>query len=250
MTRRPDALPQAGTGITGALRHSDKLRKAVSRRLRAALTLSRLPSTAGSRAIYDAAAPLYSVAQGMWLLLAGGQAQERLHRELKRRSASETAVLDVDSGDGRSAARLGALLPDAKIVLTDISAGMLSTAEPAWPRVQADATRLPFRDSSFDLVVAAWSLETMKGPDRALDECMRVAAPSGMVGIVYCSLPQEALYELVTRPVRWLVAGYFGGRFLDVDLSPSVGHEELYRWSTPSEPASVAIFRKPVVIQA
>lgn len=54
--------------------------------------------------------------------------------------------------------------PGARVISTDLSAGMLATARlidgrssgPAPLLAQADATRLPFADGSFDIVFSAY----------------------------------------------------------------------------------------------
>jgi SAM-dependent methyltransferase len=69
--------------------------------------------------------------------------------------AAGTMCVEVGSGTGDSTAILGRWLgPDARLVAFDIALPMLALAEPGVaPRVQADASCLPLRDGSADLVV-------------------------------------------------------------------------------------------------
>ncbi len=82
-------------------------------------------------------------------------------------------VLDVGAGTGvagRAALRAGA----ASVVGVDLSAGMMHEHQGAFEPVLGDAAALPFRDGSFDLVVAACCLGHLPDPDRALRETCRV----------------------------------------------------------------------------
>jgi ubiquinone/menaquinone biosynthesis C-methylase UbiE len=94
-------------------------------------------------------------------------------------------VLDLGSGPGvagRAALAAGA----GQVVAADLSVGMLKraldlcrpdlTGGAAWRPVAADAVALPFRDRSFDLVVAAFCLNHLASPAAGLAEARRVGA--------------------------------------------------------------------------
>ncbi len=85
--------------------------------------------------------------------------------------------LDLGAGSGMAARVLGTER-HAAIVGLDISHRLLRHSPS--PAVQGDALRLPFRDGSFALVVAAALFHHLPGRERELlDECARVLAPGG-----------------------------------------------------------------------
>lgn len=92
-------------------------------------------------------------------------------------------VLDAGCGTGYLAAGLRRARPDVLVVGSDLSAGMLGAAREAGagPLVQADATRLPFADGAFDLVVARGVLHHLPDVAAALREWRRVLAADGAV---------------------------------------------------------------------
>jgi len=59
----------------------------------------------------------------------------------------------------------------------DIAIARRGTPDPV--RVRADATALPYRDDSFSLVTARFSLYTLGEPERVLRELLRVCRPGG-----------------------------------------------------------------------
>lgn len=90
-------------------------------------------------------------------------------------------VLDVGCGGG---ANLPALAGRSRAaVAMDISTGMLADAtELAGSSVvfvQADAARLPFRTSQFDVVLAAFMLYHVPNIEQAISEVARVLTPGG-----------------------------------------------------------------------
>jgi SAM-dependent methyltransferase len=89
------------------------------------------------------------------------------------------SCLDLGGGSGMTAKMLAASgMPFLACV--DISAPMLRHS--GLPSVQGDALRLPFADTSFDLVVAAAFLHHVPGLERdVLRECARVIKPGGRI---------------------------------------------------------------------
>jgi SAM-dependent methyltransferase len=59
------------------------------------------------------------------------------------------------------------------------AAAILRRGTPDPVRVRADATALPYRDGSFTLVTARFSLFALGAPDRVLRELLRVCRPGG-----------------------------------------------------------------------
>ncbi len=86
-------------------------------------------------------------------------------------------VLDIGGGSGMLS-RILVRQPDTHCVCMDISHAMLSHCPV--PAVQGDALRLPFRDGSFDLVMAAAFFHHLPGLEGdLLAECHRVLKPGG-----------------------------------------------------------------------
>lgn len=136
--------------------------------------------TAALRAGYDAAADAW--ADGPGPLYA------RLARVLVAAAPVRLPGARVlDLGSGRGAAGRAALAAGAgQVVAADLSVGMLRraldpsrpdlTGGAAWRPVAADAVALPFRDRSFDLVVAAFCLNHLASLAAGLAEARRVGA--------------------------------------------------------------------------
>jgi len=106
--------------------------------------------------------------------------------EMARRAAAlgPSRILETAAGTGIVTAALAAALPEAEIVATDLNPAMLEVARqrtrsPLVSFQPADAQRLPFGDSEFDLVVCQFG--AMFFPDRigAYREARRVLRPGG-----------------------------------------------------------------------
>jgi SAM-dependent methyltransferase len=85
------------------------------------------------------------------------------------------SVLDLGAGTGAAgAAALSA--GAAQVVAADLAPGMLARCPPALLPIAADAIALPFRDGSFRLVLAAFSLGHLPDLTAGLAEARRVGA--------------------------------------------------------------------------
>ncbi len=109
-------------------------------------------------------------------------------------------VLEVGCGAAQCSRWLAA--QGAEPVATDLSGEMLAAARRLderhagagldVPLVQADATRLPFRDASFDLACSAYgAVPFVAAPDAVMAEVARVLRPGG-----------RWVFS-VTHPIRW-----------------------------------------------
>lgn len=88
-------------------------------------------------------------------------------------------VLEVGPGPGELSARITAEL-GTEVVALDVSERMVELARERGVDARVgDVQSLPFEDSSFDTVVAAWMLYHVPDLDRGLAEIARVLAPSG-----------------------------------------------------------------------
>lgn len=127
-------------------------------------------------------------------------------------------VLEIGAGSGAMAEQLLATAPAITMCVTDFDQSMVSTAVENLARFgnrvtarQADATALPFGDSSFDTVLSWIMLHHTVAWEKALTEAVRVLRPGGLL----------LGYDLVSAgPMRWL------GRTEDADHR-MVGIDEL-----------------------
>lgn len=101
-------------------------------------------------------------------------------------------VLDLASGTGDPALAVAhAIGPDGHITVTDLSPGMLATAEANMREAGfanasfqvADAEDLPFADSEFDVVLSRIGSMYFVDIQRALKEICRVLKPGGRVAL-------------------------------------------------------------------
>jgi SAM-dependent methyltransferase len=101
---------------------------------------------------------------------------------LEPHATPSTHCLDVGCGNGRAA---GAWLKPrvASYIGVDVSSVAVEEARSLGldARVIEDATKLPFDDESFDLVVCVEVLEHLLRPDHAATEMLRVLKPGGVL---------------------------------------------------------------------
>jgi len=114
------------------------------------------------------------------------------------------SVLDVACGTGivaRTAA--GRVGPGGRVVGVDLNRAMLTVAARVCPGVelrQADVTRLPFGNGTFDAVLCQMALMFFPDPTGALREMGRVAKPGGIVVVmVPSSLDAQPAYRLLVE---------------------------------------------------
>jgi ubiquinone/menaquinone biosynthesis C-methylase UbiE len=149
-------------------------------------------------------------------------------------------VLDIASGTGEPALTIAAMLNHGKVILTDLSEGMLEVArENAAKRgitnietVACDAGRLPFADETFDLV--SCRLGFMFFPDmlHTAKELLRVLKPGGKIATTVWGAPDKNFWATATMNVI--------NKNLDIPKPPA-GAPGLYRCS---EKGLVAVLLK------
>lgn len=104
-------------------------------------------------------------------------------------SLADRRVLDLGAGTGVASEALAAA--GARPVGLDLAVAMLCHQQARRPPgVAGDAQALPLRDSAFDAVVAAFSLNHVPDPATALTECRRVTRTGGF--ILASTFPSEA----------------------------------------------------------
>jgi ubiquinone/menaquinone biosynthesis C-methylase UbiE len=108
---------------------------------------------------------------------------------------TDARILDAGCGAGFVTITLARALPEAEVVGVDLSERMLAEARRKTPpevvsRVrfeQADASKLPFPDQSFDLVGLANMIPFF-------DELARLVAPGGSVVFSFSAGPETPIY--------------------------------------------------------
>ncbi|MEU5437595.1 demethylmenaquinone methyltransferase [Streptomyces sp. NPDC020719] len=99
-------------------------------------------------------------------------------------------VLDLAAGTATSSLPFAAT--GAYVVPCDFSIGMLKVGKarhPHLPLTAGDATKLPFKDDTFDAVTISFGLRNVQDTDAALRELLRVTRPGGRVVICEFSHP-------------------------------------------------------------
>ena len=94
-------------------------------------------------------------------------------------------VLEIGGGAGAMAATVARRFPEARLVVTDVDPAMVSAARRRLggaARVeQADVTRLPYADGTFDVVTSYLMLHHVIDWEAALAEALRVLRPGGVL---------------------------------------------------------------------
>ena len=173
-------------------------------------------------------------------------------RSWRKRSVNAVACpdrprrfLDLACGTGDySLALARAMHPDSRITGVDISQGMLeimkrkvlkNNLEDKITVINADASDLPFPDSSFDCVTIAFGIRNFQDRGAALREIFRVLDKGGKLMVLELSMPSNPIlrwfYSLGFKTVVPLVGGRFSGnkaayKYLPASVSAFPGKEE------------------------
>lgn len=119
------------------------------------------------------------------------------------------SILDVATGTADLALALSRRNPEAHIVGVDISEKMLEigkakiTQKTLGSRIDlrwADATSLPFDESTFDAVTVAFGVRNFSHLEVGLQEMVRVCRNQGLITVLEFSHPT---HSLVRTPYRW-----------------------------------------------
>ena len=97
----------------------------------------------------------------------------------------------------------------------DFSAGMLRAAHTDAPLVRADASRLPFADSSFDAMTCGFALRNFADLSAVMTECARVLRPNGAIALLDVGEPASAPARAVHRIWFRRVVPFVGGLLSD-----------------------------------
>lgn len=122
-------------------------------------------------------------------------------------------VLEIGAGAGANTAVLAATHPRAAITATDIDPAMVAAARARLARFggriavqQADTTRLPFDDDSFDAAVSLLMLHHVLDWESAIREVARVLRPGGrLIGYDLNATRSARALHLVDRSPHRLI---------------------------------------------
>ena len=137
----------------------------------------------GVRAAFDARATSYA----LWPELVRGETRHRVLERLE--PVADEVLLDLGSGPGAMARAAGPFVK--RVVLCDLSPAMLRAAalesrraeRLVPPRAAGDASSLPFRNGSFDLIACRHAARLFGSPAAAAAEMQRVLRRGGRVAI-------------------------------------------------------------------
>lgn len=114
-------------------------------------------------------------------------------------------VLDLGAGGGEFAIQLALL--GHRVVALDLDTHVLREARSPYVQgvelVTADATCLPFKDGSFDLVVCNSALEHFPNDEEAISEMARVARVNGVMLVTTDCFPSRVSGWLKVIPRSW-----------------------------------------------
>lgn len=153
-------------------------------------------------------------------------------------------VLEIGCGKGETTRILMGRFPDAIIVATDVDAEAVETAkrdvrDPHVTFAVADATRLPFPDASFDLVIELNAFHHVDRWMTAIAECARVTEPDGTFAAMDENVAAWGrLFRLIDRPASTFSSDEFvnAARTAGLTLKNRYGRERFMRlvFSKPS----------------
>lgn len=164
---------------------------------------------------YDQIAARYDKMHARWLKYAGGEAQAALEACVLSRLRPGDRVLDAGCGTGKLSRALDRQMDGAlSLTLLDTCQEMLDlTRDINAVRVRASVVAMPLDTDSFDVAVAAWSIEACTDPEAAVAELTRVVRPGGRVIIAFCA--QERPAGLAAHILKLGVELRRTGRFLN-----------------------------------
>lgn len=126
-------------------------------------------------------------------------------RELVKRLRlrPDSRVLEIGPGPGFFSVEVAQAIPSGRLVLLDAQIEMLRKAKERLRRAdagnvsfaQADGTRLPFADRSFDVVFYVAVLGEVPNPGASLHEAQRLLRPGGIVSVSELPGDPDALKE-------------------------------------------------------
>lgn len=152
------------------------------------------------RELFDAGAPSYE-----WIcrVMSFGTGEWYRGRVLKDAGLREgSRLLDVATGTGLVLRSAHAICgPGGRAIGLDPSRGMLAQCKGSCPAalVQGFGERLPFADSSFDMISMGYALRHVEDLRALFSEFRRVLAPGGRVVVLELTQPRSKLARTLNR---------------------------------------------------
>lgn len=152
-------------------------------------------------------------------------------QEIIQKNQAKT-ILEVGCGTGHWLAGIEELFAAQvgyKLLGLDLSAGMLQQARArnkAYSLVRGQAERLPFRQTSFDLIYCVHALHHFSRQYEFVAECLRWLKPGGILAIIGSDPHQNALNG---QRGEWFVYEYFEG-VLQTDLARFPSWGQVLNW--------------------
>lgn len=206
------------------------------------------PSAAFVREMFARIAPRYDLLNHLLSMQADRWWRRKVARRFRHILRQPGArVLDLCCGTADLALALaGRAHPSARIIGADFCHPMLERAQQKLRRrglppllAEANALVLPFPDSTFHLVTAAFGFRNLSDYEGGLEEILRVLAPGGEAGILEFSQPTSRLfgplYGFYFRRVLPRIGGAVSGdagayRYLVRSVSDFPSPEGLASW--------------------
>lgn len=119
-------------------------------------------------------------------------------------------ILDVGCGNGYYLYLLNNLGIKVSLTAVDSDDNALKSAKEIVDGkniklLRADATKLPFKDSSFDKVLMSEVIEHIEDEKKALFEIRRVLKPNGLLILTTCNID----YPFFWDPINWILQHFF-----------------------------------------
>ncbi len=141
---------------------------------------------------------------------------ERGRKALVKNSVSPgKIILDCGAGTGSLSLYASELMKGkGKIFLFDLSKEMLLKAKEKFNSSAAksianfsvgDMLKLPYSDSSFDVVLSSYSLCPVYDPVRGVKEMLRVLKPGGLIAIAHSSEPDNKINKKIADAIENIV---------------------------------------------
>lgn len=183
-------------------------------------------------------------------------------------TGSETAILDLGAGTGKSLSAFLDAHPFERAVGCDFSEAMLQTAKKRLSGkaslVSGDFHELPFPAESFDLVTGSFMLRSVQDMAEFLSEVRRVLKPAGKTVFLELTRPQNRfIWKWIYQPYLKFCIPFFGRifsrhdhayQFLSQSVQAFVEPEDLKRQFHSAGFSDVSVrplsFQTATIIQA
>ncbi len=116
------------------------------------------------------------------------------------------AVLDIAAGTGEPGLTIAAMIPNGKVVITDLAEDMLTIARENAAKkgitnietVACDVCELPFADNSFDSISCRFGFMFFPDIQLAMNEMFRVLKPGGTMATSFWNIPEKNFWVTAT----------------------------------------------------